>query len=292
MAGASLGTALLRLNSRQMPIRSLAFGDRFSRMEEERDPSLRPPSAQTSESKPPAHSKTTVHEAYVERHPHITGRGLISASALGLTDGLVTNLAFLSGFSGAVSSEPLIRFAGLAAMLAGTVSMFFGGVLSARSEHDLYKADSRREAYELEHETGEEKQEMKWIYMDKGLTEQEADTVVSRLLTNKDKFLEDMLANELHVHRHNLQNPFKLGAVIGLSFLVGSLVPLVPYYLVSKPSSVSLSVLLSLVFLFAAGEWKGRIVKRRPLRSGLETLLVGAVAAGILFLIGSAFVFV
>jgi predicted membrane protein (TIGR00267 family) len=266
----------------------------FPPMEDERDPGAGArPSTLAGDGTPSRSSKTTVHEAYVERHPHITGRGLISASALGLTDGLVTNLAFLTGFSGAVSSDALIRFAGLAAMLAGTVSMFFGGVLSARSEHDLFKADSTREAFELEHETDEEKSEMKWIYMDKGLTEREADMVVARLLTDKEKFLEDMLTNELHVHQHNLQNPYKLGAVIGLSFLIGALVPLAPYYLISPKSySVALSVVLSLIFLFAAGEWKGRIVKRKPLRSGLETLLIGAAAAGILYVIGSAFVFV
>ncbi len=229
---------------------------------------------------------------YEERHPHIRGRGLISASALGLADGLVTNLSFLTGFSGAVESDSLIRFAGLAAMLAGTVSMFFGGILSARSEHDLFNADADREALEIEVETEEEKQEMKAIYLDKGLTEQEADMVVARLLTNKEKFLEDMLTNELHVHRGNLENPYKLGAVIGLSFLIGSFVPLVPYLISSKPVSVELSVLVSLIFLFAAGEWKGRIAKRKPLRSGFETLAIGAVAAGILFVIGSAFTFV
>jgi len=262
-------------------------------MEEERDPRVGATSSSQSGATPSQRSTTTVHDEYVERHPHITGRSLISASALGLADGLVTNLAFLTGFSGAVSSDALIRFAGLAAMLAGTVSMFFGGVLSARSEHDLFKADSSRESYEMEHEPDEEKWELKWIYMDKGLTEQEAETVVSRLLTNKEKFLEDMLTNELHVHEHNLQNPYKLGAVIGLSFLIGAFVPLAPYYLVpAKPYSVGISILLSLVFLFAAGEWKGRIVKRKPLRSGLETLLIGAAAAGILYLIGSAFVFV
>jgi predicted membrane protein (TIGR00267 family) len=263
-------------------------------MEEERDPGAGVHSStmqsDTGSAQP---SSAGVHDAYVERHPHIAGRGLISASALGLADGLVTNLAFLTGFSGAVSSDALIRFAGLAAMLAGTVSMFFGGILSARSDHDLFKADSAREEYEMEHERDEETWELKWIYMDKGLTEQEADMVVSRLLTNKEKFLEDMLTNELHVHQHSLQNPFKLGGVIGLSFLIGAFVPLAPYYLFSgKPYSVIFSVALSLIFLFGAGEWKGRIVKRKPLRSGLETLLIGATAAGILFVIGSAFVFV
>jgi vacuolar iron transporter family protein len=253
-------------------------------MEEERDPG--------AGGGHPVETGAPPHGSYVERHPHIPGRGLISASALGLADGLVTNLAFLTGFSGAVASDSLIRFAGLAAMLAGTVSMFFGGILSARSEHDLFKADSDREALEMEVETEEEKEEMKAIYMGKGLTEPEADMVVARLLTNKEKFLEDMLTNELHVHRGNLENPYKLGAVIGLSFLIGSFVPLAPYLVSGKPASVELSVILSLAFLFVAGEWKGRIVKRKPLRSGLETLAIGAVAAGILFLIGSAFTFV
>src|SRR5215469_7358311 len=86
---------------------------------------------------------------YQEKHKHIRGRGLISSAALGLTDGLVTNLSFLTGISGAATDMGLIRFAGTAAMLAGAVSMFFGGILAARSERDLFEADSKREAYEI-----------------------------------------------------------------------------------------------------------------------------------------------
>ena len=90
--------------------------------------------------------------------------------------------------------------------------------------------------------------------MAKGLTEEEADMVVARLATNKEKFLEDMLANEVHIHKDNLQNPYVLGGVIGLSFLVGALVPLLPFYIIpSKPYSVITSVVASLIFLFAAG---------------------------------------
>jgi vacuolar iron transporter family protein len=261
-------------------------------MEEERHPGVGALSPASPRGEAPPRAPEAASGGYTERHPHISGRGLISASALGLADGLVTNLAFLTGFSGAVSNDALIRFAGLAAILAGTVSMFFGGVLSARSEHDLFKADSDREAFEIDNETDEERLELKKIYLDKGLTEQEAEMVVSRLLTDKEKFLDDMLVNELHIHRDNLQNPYKLGAVIGLSFLAGSFVPLSPYLVIGKPTSVIVSVAVSLAFLFVAGEWKGRIVKRKPLRSGLETLLIGAGAAAILFLIGSAFVFV
>jgi vacuolar iron transporter family protein len=262
-------------------------------MEKERDGAELPSSALVGEKNAQQAQKPFTRDAYIERHGHIGGRGLISASALGLADGLVTNLAFLTGFSGAVASVDLIRFAGVAAMLAGSVSMFFGGVLSTRSEHDLFKADSDREAYEIETEPDEETWELKRLYIAKGLTEEEADMVVARLATNKEKFLEDMLANEVHIHKDNLQNPYVLGGVIGLSFLVGAVVPLLPFYIfTAKPYSVITSVVASLIFLFAAGEWKGRIVKRKPLRSGLETMLIGAAAAGILYVIGSAFVFV
>jgi predicted membrane protein (TIGR00267 family) len=102
-----------------------------------------------------------------------------------------------------------------------------------------------------------------------------------------------MLANELHIHRSHLEKPYKVGLVIGLSFLVGALVPLLPYYITTeKTISVVASVIFSLAFLFGAGAWKGRIVGREIWRSGLETLLVGALAGAILFAIGTASTFV
>lgn len=230
---------------------------------------------------------------YLEKHSHIRGRGLLSSAALGLSDGLVTNIAFLTGFAGATSDIGLIRFAGLAAMLAGTVSMFFGGVLAARSESDLFAADAKREGFEIANEREEEVSELTQLYEEKGLSRQEASMVVAKISADNDRFLEDMLVNELHVHRSNLNDPYKQGAVVGLSFLVGAFVPLFPYYLSAvKDYDVVASVLASLVFLFAAGAWKGLIVSRKVWRSGLETLLIGAAAAGILFVIGSSLTFV
>jgi predicted membrane protein (TIGR00267 family) len=178
-------------------------------------------------------------------------------------------------------------------MLAGSVSMLFGGILSARSEADLYGADSKREAYEIEHEPEEERWELKNLYRAKGLTEQEAETVVRRITLDKEKWLEDMLVHELHVHKSTIENPIAIGLVISGSFFVGALVPLIPFlFLSSKVQAQEASVLLSLVFLFGAGFWKGRVVKRAPWKGGLETLAIGAGASLILYTIGSLFVFV
>ena len=95
-----------------------------------------------------------------EKHKHIPGRGLIGDLALGLTDGVITNVAFMAGFAGAVQSIDFIRFAGIASMLAGAVSMFFGGLSSARADEDLFKEDARRELKEIELEPDEERQEL------------------------------------------------------------------------------------------------------------------------------------
>src|SRR5947199_7280887 len=174
-----------------------------------------------------------------ERHKHIRARGYIGSSALGISDGLITNLAFLSGFAGYVSDIQLIRFAGIASMLAGAISMSFAGFLAQRSEYDLYHADAKREAGEIEQEPEEEKSELKDFYLAKGLNQDEAEKIVEKISANKEKFLEDILMHELHVHETRLESPIKMGGVIGLSFLVGALIPLTPFILLpTKDSSI------------------------------------------------------
>src|SRR3989475_12612278 len=210
-----------------------------------------------------------------ERHKHIRARGYIGSSALGISDGLVTNLAFLSGFAGATNNLPLIRFAGIASMLAGAISMVFGGLLAARSEYELSQADAKREAGEIEQEPEEEKSELRNFYVAKGLSQDEAGKVVETIASDKEKFLEDILIHEVHEHRTRLENPCKMVGVIGVSFLVGALIPLVPFLLLnSRDSSILAAALVSPLFLFAVGVWMGRLVGRKLWKSGLETLFM------------------
>ncbi len=227
-----------------------------------------------------------------ELHRHIPGRSFIAKAALGVSDGLVTNLAFLSGFAGAQSDLSLIRFAGVAAMLAGAISMFFGGVLAGRSEADLFQADVRREATEIEQEPEEEKQELRSFYLNKGLNRDEAEMVVNRVSSDKKKFLEDLMIHELHLHEATLVNPFVSGAVIGGAFLAGALMPLAPYLILpTRSDSVTASLTISLLFLFIVGGWKGRIAGRRFWKVGVETLAVGIAASAILYFVGALFGF-
>ena len=228
----------------------------------------------------------------VEKHKHIPARGLISRLALGLTDGVVTNVAFLAGFAGAIQSLQFIRLAGIASMLAGGVSMFFGGLSAARADEDLFREDSRRELNEIESEPEEERQELKSFYLGKGLTSEESDIVVRRITADKKRWLEDLLMHELHLHKEELENPVKIAAVIGFAFLAGAFVPLCGYLLANQRSlAIELSVGFSLIFLFLSGGWKGRLSGRKFLRAGFEMFLIGAAASILLFLIGSLLVF-
>ena len=178
-------------------------------------------------------------------------------------------------------------------MLAGAISMFFGGFLAERSEYELYEADAKREAGEIEQEPEEEKSELKNFYVAKGLSQDEAGKIVEKIASDKEKFLEDILIHELHEHRTRLENPFKMGGVIGFSFLVGALIPLVPFLLLnSRDSSILAAALISPLFLFGVGVWKGRIVGRKLWKSGLETLFIGVIASGVVYLIGTGLGFV
>lgn len=226
-------------------------------------------------------------EKPVERHPHIRGRHLIADSALGLSDGLITNLSFLTGFSGATSNLALVRLAGLAAMVAGSVSMFFGGMLAAQSEKDLYLADARREAYEIKHEPEEERRELASFYRRMGVSEAEAEVIVKKITANPKSWLEDMLMHELHIHKPELGGQYRKGGTIGMSFLIGAFVPLLPYFLFpGKGESLATSLLASLFFLFLVGAWKGKIVDKNIWRSGTQMLLIGILGSVTLYIIG------
>ncbi len=178
-------------------------------------------------------------------------------------------------------------------MLAGAASMFFGALLAMRSEADLFRADSKREAREIEQEPEEERGELTKFYRDKGLTKEEADTVVSRVTSNKEKWLEDILIHELHLHKTRLENPYKAALVTGVSFLLGAFVPLSVYLVFPQSNYTVLSSLaVSLCFLYFVGAWKGRIVGRQTWKSGFEMLLIGAFAFCILYVIGKLLGFV
>lgn len=227
-----------------------------------------------------------------ETHPHTMFRNTLSNVILGVADGMVVSLAFLTGISLNTGNLKFTILAGVASIAASAISMFFSGILAAHTEIDLYNSDYKRELYEIETEPGEEKQELIELYVKKGLSTSEAKSVVSKIIKDKARWLEDLLLNELHVHKDSLSSPLQAGLSIGIAALIGGLIPLIPYaFFGSLHTAIAVSIIISLASLLVIGSIKGKIAKRNAIISGGEVLLIGILATLVVYGIGKLLIF-
>lgn len=217
-----------------------------------------------------------------------TPRGrAIREIVFGANDGLVSTMGFVAGITGSIADSRLVLLAGLAEMFAGAISMFFGAYISSKSQREFFEKEIRRERREIEEKPEEEQEEMRVIYRDMGFEKEEVDTIVSRLTRDKKSWLRIMLREELGIVVEELGNPLKVGVVIGISFIIGAIPPILPYiFMGNAHSALKVALPISLAAMFAIGAWKTRITKTGWLMSGLEMLAIGSAAAGIGYALG------
>jgi VIT1/CCC1 family predicted Fe2+/Mn2+ transporter len=206
---------------------------------------------------------------------------------LGGSDGAIEALALLSALNGAGVAFGTITLAGVSFALAGAISMFFSYYLSRRSEVESLRTDIAREGLEIETEPEEETAEMRELLRKDGYAEDEVDVIMGRLVKDKGLWLREMLRRELKVNPEDVAtNPFARPLSAGLAFLLLALLALSPYALaVPRTSALVASSAVSLVALFSLGS---RIFIPRNFRplAGAESALVGALAGGLLYLVG------
>lgn len=220
-------------------------------------------------------------EAEEHRHPH----QLLGHVILGLNDGILTTLVFALGVSGAAAGQRQVVIAGLAEMLAGGVSMFLGGFLSAQSEREAAEHQISVERHEIEHEPDEEREELRQIYRDKGFTEGQVDTIVDHLTSDKERWLNSLIADELMIRPQEFAAAWQTGAALALSFALGALVPVIPF-MVTDRRPQALAALVSLLFLFLTGAARSRYSQRTWWRGGIQMVAVGIIGAAAGILIG------
>src|SRR5437660_1049922 len=146
------------------------------------------------------------------RHPH----ELIGDVILGLNDGIVTTLVFALGVAGASTGNHTVVLAGLAEMLAGGVAMFLGGFLSGQSEREAAEHQIAVERHEIEHEPEEEREELRQIYEEKGFSGAQLATIVDHLTSDKERWLNTMIRDELLLRPDHLTNPWRVASAVGL----------------------------------------------------------------------------
>ena len=220
---------------------------------------------------------------------HFTASDTVRDIVIGMSDGLTVPFALAAGLSGAVASSGIVVTAGLAEIAAGSIAMGLGGYLAAKSDAEHYAKEQRRELKEVAEIPEEEMEEVAQVFRGYGLTREQIAPVVHALSERPKAWVDFMMRFELGLEEPKPERARTSALTIGGAYIAGGLIPLGPYIFISTAQSALLfSIALTLAALFVFGFIKGRFTTAKPIRSALETALVGSLAAGAAFLIAKA----
>ncbi|MEM7813875.1 MAG: VIT1/CCC1 transporter family protein [Candidatus Aenigmatarchaeota archaeon] len=225
-----------------------------------------------------------------QKHAELHKKGFeswISSFILGCQDGLVNVLGILLGVAAATGDVRIIIIAGLAATFAESISMAAVAYTSSKAEAAYYQKELAREKWEIRNWPDREKQEVRVIYRRKGFTGPLLEAIVRKITSKKSRWLRTMMEEEVKLSPPRA-SPLAEGAVVGASAIVGSLVPLVPFFFLPVAGGIETTLIISAAALFAIGAYKAKITVGRWWSNGLEMATIGMAAAVIGYLIGSA----
>lgn len=225
---------------------------------------------------------------HVERH--FLGSETVRDVVIGMSDGLTVPFALAAGLSAAVTSTQIIVTAGLAEIAAGAIAMGLGGYLAARTDQEHYNSEERRESWEVDNLREAEVAEVREIFAGYGLQGATLESVVTALSANKKPWVDFMMRFELGLEKPDPRRAPLSAATIAASYLVGGLIPLLPYMIFDDlPMALRYSVVCTGLALAVFGAVKGRLTGISMLKSGFQTLLVGGLAASAAFYLAHLF---
>ncbi len=217
---------------------------------------------------------------------HFTSGEVVRDVVIGMSDGLTVPFALAAGLTGAVNSTQIIVTAGLAEIAAGSIAMGLGGYLAAKSDAEHYAKEREREKREVAEIPHEEMREVSEVFQAYGLSEEETWPIVQALRKQPRNWIDFMMRFELGLERPDPRRAVISALTIAGAYIAGGFIPLAPYIFSHTPSVALLfSVAVTLAALLIFGFVKGRFTGTRPVRSALQTALIGSVAAGAAFLI-------
>jgi VIT1/CCC1 family predicted Fe2+/Mn2+ transporter len=228
-----------------------------------------------------------MHDTHLHHHEqHSNSPDFIKDIVIGMSDGLTVPFALAAGLSGAIDNTSLIVIAGLAEVAAGSIAMGLGGYLAGQTEVDHYNSELRREYDEVERLPEKEKEEVREFFETLGLSKEVQDKAVVELTKDKDNWVEFMMKHELGLDRPDAKRARKSAFNIGMSYVVGGMVPLLPYFFVSKTlDGLEISAVITLICLFIFGYFKSKMTGVPPFSGAVKVMLIGALAATAAFTI-------
>lgn len=228
------------------------------------------------------------HNGKLEGAWHNTTSGrYLSDAVFAANDGVITTFAVVAGVAGAGLAPTVVIVLGIANLLADAASMGLGNFLGKRSERRYITTQKKKEAWEIDHMPEQERAEIEKIFKAKGFEGEALQQVVATITSNKELWIETMLKEELHIVPDDDGSPAKHGTVTWGSFVIAGVLPLLPFMYPSiQGSGFQWSLVMTFVALFLVGAWRTKIDGSHWLKSGIEMMLVGGIAAGIAYGVG------
>jgi vacuolar iron transporter family protein len=225
------------------------------------------------------------HSSTEHKEEHLGSSAMLTDIVIGMSDGLTVPFALAAGLSGAVTDgTSIIIIAGLAEIAAGSIAMGLGGYLAGKTEQDHYASEMKRENYEVENLRQREIEETREFFENIGLSKELQERATDEIAQDKERWVDFMMKYELGLEKPNPRRARNSALNIGLSYIVGGLVPLSPYFFITNPlEALKISAVLTLVALFVFGYFKSKITGVHPLKGALRVMLIGAAAAGCAF---------
>jgi predicted membrane protein (TIGR00267 family) len=221
---------------------------------------------------------------------HLKSSDFITDIVIGMSDGLTVPFALAAGLSGAVASSTIVTTAGIAEIVAGSIAMGLGGYLAGQTEQEHYESELKREYEEVERVPEREKEEIREVFENYGLTREAQDIVVEAISKDKDKWVDFMMRFELGLEKPNPNRARNSALTIGISYIVGGFVPLVPYFYVDDPKSGLLySAEITLLALLIFGYFKSKVTDQNPWIGSLKVAFIGAAAAAAAYFVATLF---
>jgi len=215
---------------------------------------------------------------------HVASSETIRDIVIGMSDGLTVPFALAAGLSGAISSSTLVVTAGIAEIVAGSIAMGLGGYLAGRTEVDHYNSELDREYEEVARVPEQEKAEVKLVFAEFGLSETLQQQIADEMAKDKKKWVDFMMRYELGLEAPNANRAGKSALTIGLSYIVGGIIPLSPYILVDHAqTALYYSCLITLICLFIFGYFKSKMTGQPALPGAVKVVVIGALAAAAAF---------
>ncbi len=221
---------------------------------------------------------------HVEKH--FKANDTVRDVVIGMSDGLTVPFALAAGLTGAIAASSIVITAGLAEIAAGSIAMGLGGYLAAKSDYEHYFSEKKREEYEVEELPDAEREEVAVVFRDYGFPDEEIKPILDRFEKNPKSWVDFMMKYELGLEEPDKKRGLKSALTIALSYIVGGMIPLSPYFFVAQArDGLVISIVMTMIALLIFGFIKGKFTSAKPIISAIQTVVIGGIAATAAFLL-------